>query len=72
MADTRKLTMVFNLDNGDEFKYNLTDPKDALTKTEVDEAMQAMIDNNAVLKDGHGAASIKEAYITTTTQTILE
>ena len=72
MADTRKLTMVFNLDNGDEFKYNLTDPKDALTKTEVDEAMQAMIDNNAVLKDGHGAASIKEAYITTTTQTILD
>ena len=72
MADTRKLTMVFNLDNGDEFKYNLTDPKDTLTKTEVDEAMQAMIDNNAVLKDGHGAASIKEAYITTTTQTVLE
>lgn len=72
MADTRKLTMVFNLDNGDELKYNLTDPKDALTKTEVDEAMQAMIDNNAVLKDGHGAASIKEAYITTTTQTVLE
>ncbi|WP_303691818.1 DUF2922 domain-containing protein [Megamonas hypermegale] len=72
MADTRKLTMVFNLDNGDEFKYNLTDPKDALTKTEVDEAMQAMIDNNAVLKDGHGAASIKEAYITTTTQTVLD
>ena len=64
MADTRKLTMVFNLD--------LTDPKDALTKTEVDEAMQAMIDNNAVLKDGHGAASIKEAYITTTTQTVLD
>ena len=72
MADTRKLTMVFNLDNGDEFKYNLTDPKDALTKTEVDEAMQAMIDNNAVLKDGHGAASIKEAYITTITQTVLD
>ena len=72
MADTRKLTMVFNLDNGDEFKYNLTDPKDALTKTEVDEAMQAMIDNNAVLKDGHGVASIKEAYITTTTQTVLD
>ena len=59
MADTRKLTMVFNLDNGDEFKYNLTDPKDALTKTEVDEAMQAMIDNNAVLKDGHGACGFE-------------
>ncbi|WP_304153447.1 DUF2922 domain-containing protein [Megamonas hypermegale] len=72
MADTSKLTMVFNLDNGDDFKYNLVDPKDGLTKAEVDEAMQAMIDNNAVLKDGHGAASIKEAYITTTTQTVLE
>lgn len=72
MADTRKLTMVFSLDNGDDFKYNLTDPKDDLTKAQVDEAMQAMIDNNAILKDGHGAAVIKEAYITTTTQTILE
>ena len=72
MADTRKLTMVFNLDNGDEFKYNLTDPKDELAKTEVDEAMQAMIDSNAILKDGHSVASIKEAYITTTTQTVLE
>ena len=49
MADTRKLTMVFSLDNGDDFKYNLTDPKDDLTKAQVDEAMQAMIDNNAIL-----------------------
>ena len=32
MADTRKLTMVFTLDNGDDFKYNLADPKDELTK----------------------------------------
>ena len=72
MVDTRKLTMVFSLDNGDDFKYNLTDPKDDLTKAQVDEAMQAIIDNNAILKDGHGAATIKEAYITTTTQTVLE
>ena len=35
MADTRKLTMVFSLDNGDDFKYNLTDPKDDLTKAQV-------------------------------------
>lgn len=72
MADTSKLTMVFNMDNGDDFKYNLADPKDTLTKAEVDEAMQAMIDNNAILKDGHSAASIKEAYITKTIKTILE
>ena len=46
MADTRKLTMVFTLDNGDDFKYNLADPKDELTKSEVDVVMQKMIDTH--------------------------
>lgn len=32
MADTRKLTMVFTLDNGDDFKYNLADPKGSVAK----------------------------------------
>lgn len=40
MADTRKLSMIFTMDNGDEFKYTLADPKDDLTKAEVDEVMQ--------------------------------
>lgn len=72
MADTKKLTMVFNLDNGDTFKYNLADPKEGLTKTEVDTAMQKMIDSEAILKDGHKAASIKESYITITSQDSLK
>lgn len=71
MADTRKLTMVFTLDNGDDFKYNLAEPKDGLTKTEVDTAMQKMIDTQAIIKEGHKATAIKEAYITVTTQDIL-
>lgn len=49
MADTRKLTMVFTLDNGDDFKYNLADPKDELTKSEVDVVMQKMIDTHRLL-----------------------
>lgn len=68
MADTQKLTMVFTLDNGDTFKYNLADPKEGLTKSEVDAAMQKMIDSEAIIKDGHKAASIKESYITVTSQ----
>ncbi len=31
MADTRKLTMVFTLDNGYDFNYNFAAPKDELT-----------------------------------------
>lgn len=71
MADTHKLTMVFTLDNGDNFKYNLADPKDELTKSEVDVVMQKMIDTQAIIKDNHKATAIKEAYITTTTQDVL-
>lgn len=71
MADTRKLTMVFTLDNGDDFKYNLGDPKDELTKSEVDVVMQKMIDIQAIIKNNHKATAIKEAYITTTTQDVL-
>ena len=53
MADTRKLTMVFTLDNGDDFKYNLAAPKDELTKSEVDVVMQKMIDTQAIIKNGY-------------------
>lgn len=51
MADTRKLTMVFTLDNGDDFKYNVAAPKDELTKSEVDVVMQKMIDTQAIIKN---------------------
>lgn len=71
MADTRKLTIVFTLDNGDDFKYNLAAPKDELTKSEVDVVMQKMIDIQAIIKNNHKATAIKEAYITTTTQDVL-
>ena len=54
MADTRKLTMVFTLDNGDDFKYNLADPKDELTKSEVDVVMQKMIDRGDLMRRRRG------------------
>lgn len=72
MADTRNLTMTFGLDNGDDYDINVANAKADLTKTKTDEVMQKLIDQNAVLKDGHSLASIKEAYITTTTKTVLE
>ena len=63
--------MVFTLDNGDDFKYNVAAPKDELTKSEVDVVMQKMIDTQAIIKNNHKATAIKEAYITTTTQDVL-
>lgn len=72
MNETKKLTMVFSLDNGDEYNITLSDPKDELTKTEVDTVMQKIIDTSAVIKDGHSPSAIKECYITTTTKDILE
>ena len=71
METTKKLIMVFDLDNGDKVKYSLNDPKDALTKAETDAVMQKMIDANAVTVKGHAATAISSAYIYTTTQSEL-
>ncbi len=71
LQDSKKLTMVFTMDNDEEFKLTLSDPKDDLTKAQVDEVMQKIIDSNAVVKDGHAMAAIGTSYITVTTQDVL-
>lgn len=74
MADnktTKKLNLVFKMDDDSEFKYTLADPKDGLTRAEAEAAMQKMIDSNAVLKNGRSAASISDIYVTTTANSAL-
>ncbi len=71
LQDSKKLTMVFMMDNDEEFKLTLSDPKDDLTKAQVDEVMQKIIDSNAVIKDGHAMVAIGTSYITVTTQDVL-
>lgn len=74
MADnktTKKLNLVFKMDDDSEFKYTLADPKDDLTRAEAEAAMQKMIDSNAVLKNGRSAASISDIYVTTTANSAL-
>lgn len=72
MADAKTLTLTFSLDNGDDYNINISNPKDDLTKTDTDAVMQTVIDTQAIVKDGHYATAIKEAYITTTTKTVVE
>lgn len=69
--DEQTLTMVFTLDNGDNYNINVDFPKDDLNKATVDAVMQKFIDKRAITKDGHVAEAIKEAYIVTETKNIL-
>lgn len=69
--DEQTLTMVFTLDNGDNYNINVDFPKDNLNKATVDAVMQKIIDKRAITKDGHVAEAIKEAYIVTETKNIL-
>lgn len=57
------LKMVFELDNGKNHSLSLSMPKDGITKTEVEAAMQAIIDKEALLVNGAKAIGIKEAFI---------
>lgn len=69
--DEQTLTMVFALNNGDNYNINVDFPKADLNKTTVDAVMQKFIDKNAIVKDGHTAVAIKEAYIITETKNVL-
>lgn len=71
MNETKKLTLVWLLDNDQEFSISISDPLDTLTKAETDTVMQSFIDKNAILKDGRSLVEIKTAYVTTTTKEIL-
>ena len=64
--DEQTLTMVFTLDNGDNYNINVDFPKDNLNKATVDAVMQKFIDKRAITKDGHVAEAIKEAALAAT------
>ena len=60
----KTLEMVFKLDNGTAKTSPLTDPKDGLTKAEVETVMQKIIDEKAIVNEkGAVALSIKDAYV---------
>lgn len=68
---SKVLKMTFQLDDNKTVSYNLNDPKDGLTKAEVDAAMQLMIDKQAIVSGGVSPTGIKEAVIRETSETAL-
>jgi hypothetical protein len=71
IMDEQTLTMVFTLDNGDTHNINVDMPRENLTKANTDQVMQNIIDQQALVEDGHKAVAIKEAYIVTETKNVL-
>ena len=61
MAKTLKI--VFDLDGAKTTTYSLPDPKDGLTKTEVQSATGMMISKDFVQSGGTLATGVKDAYI---------
>lgn len=61
MAKTLKI--VFDFDGIKTATYNIADPKDGLTKTEVQAATGTMIAKDFVCSGGSLATGVKDAYI---------
>lgn len=60
---TKRLYMIFGLGNGKNLSVSLLDPKDNLSRAQVEPVMQALVDSDAFLYNGAHAVSIVDAYV---------
>ena len=68
---SKTLKMTFTLDDSKAYTCSLLNPKDGLTKAEVEAVMQSVIDKEAFVVNGAKPAAIKEAVIRETSETAL-
>lgn len=59
----RVLRMIFLLEDSKTMQWNLTNPKDGVTKQEVRAMMDEMIEDQFILSNEKEATEIKDAYI---------
>ena len=67
----KTLHMVFNAEGKKELTVSLTDPKENLTKAEVETVMHDIITKNAIIKNGASMLSVKRSFIREVTETEL-
>lgn len=60
---TKRLYMIFGLDNGKNLSVSLLDPKDSLTRAQIEPVMQMMVDNSVFVYNGSPAVNLVDAYI---------
>ncbi len=65
------LKMTFLMEGKKTLTYSLADPKDGLTKAEVDAVMQTMITKKAVVAQGMAPVDIKAAVLRSTEEAAL-
>lgn len=63
---SKALKMTFKLDGTKTVTYSLADPKEGLTKVEVEDVMNALIAKKAFAVNGSYPTAIKEAIIRST------
>lgn len=59
---TKKLQMRDTLDSGKTLTYSLADPKDGLTKVEVEATIQAVIDKKAITSSNGSRKNQRNQY----------
>lgn len=68
---TKNLELVFRNANGKEATIRLAEPKDGLTKAEVDNLMQTILTKNIFVTTGGDLKEIVGARINTSDSTVL-
>ncbi len=68
---SKVLKMTFLMEGKKTLTYSLADPKDGLTKAEVDAVMQMMITKKAVVQNGVMPTGIKAEVIRSTEEEAL-
>ena len=68
---SKVLKMTFLMEGKKTLTYSLADPKDGLTKAEVETVMQDMITKKAIVETGASPLAIKAAVLRSTEEEAL-
>ncbi len=63
MPTYQELKMVFETEGGKKHTISLNNPKDTLTRVQVEEAMSTVIEKDVIMTNSGGLIDIVEAYI---------
>ena len=68
---SKVLKMTFQVNDSKNVTYNLDNPKEDLTKAQVEGAMQSIIDKKMIVSDGENAKAIKDIVVRETNDVAL-
>ena len=71
MKNVKTLQIIFKVGDAKELTFSLVDPKDSLTKAEVDAWAQKVVTKKAILSAGAPVTGVKDFYIKNVTITQL-